>query len=100
MVTAFVAGLFLGLGYFALLWWSLRQLGHWRHPGLALLLSMVIRMGLLLCGLYWLTDGDWRRLLWALAGLVLARLIATRYMRPQSTTVHQIGQGTEGSSEF
>lgn len=90
-------GMVLGLAYFGLLWWSLTRLSRWRHPALALLLSLLVRMGLLLATLYFLWGDDWRQLLLALLGIILVRLALTRYLRPQdslpTTTAASINEG-------
>lgn len=75
-----VAGLGLGLLYFLGLWHTVRSLSTGRASPLWWLASLVLRLALLLGGLYWLGAHDWRRLLLALAGILLARLALTRLL--------------------
>lgn len=76
--ASFAAGAGLGLLYFFGLWETVRRLPQLRWAPLWLLLSLVLRLALLLGGLYWVGAGDWRRFVAALAGILLMRLLLTR----------------------
>ncbi|MFZ9183129.1 MAG: ATP synthase subunit I [Hylemonella sp.] len=73
-----VAGLGLGLLYFLGLWLTVRGLPGRAAAPLWWLVSLALRLALLLSGLYWVGAQDWRRLLLALAGILLARWVLTR----------------------
>jgi F1F0 ATPase subunit 2 len=78
LAAAFALGGILGLVYFWGLWATVRHLSLRPWAPLWLLLSLTVRLGILLAGIYWVGAGDWRRFLAALAGVLLARLLATR----------------------
>ena len=72
------AGAVLGLVHFLGLWATLLRLPALRWAPAWLLFSLLLRLGILLGGLYWIGAGDWRRYAAALGGIVLARLALTR----------------------
>lgn len=80
LTTALVAGAGLGLLYFLGLWETVRRLSLLRWAPLWLLASLVLRLAILLGGLYWIGAGDWRRFVAALGGVILVRLLLTRRM--------------------
>ena len=73
-----LAGAALGLVYFLALWSTVRSLPTLRWAPLSLLGSLLLRLAILMAGLYWVGGGDWRRFVAALAGLILVRLALTR----------------------
>lgn len=75
LLAAFVMGTALGLFYFYGLWFTVQRLHGARWAPLWLVASWAVRMALLMAGLYALGHGDWRRLVAALGGIVLARLL-------------------------
>jgi F1F0 ATPase subunit 2 len=77
-----MAGLVLGAIFFGGLWWTLRKSLESARPAPWLLGSLLVRMGLLLLGLYLVSDGHWERLLAALIGVIGARALLLRYTRP------------------
>lgn len=74
----FVAGAGLGFFYFGGLWLTVRQLAKTEQPILWMGLSFLGRLGLTLFGFYLVADGHWERLLAAIAGFFLARLLLVR----------------------
>ncbi|EIC20745.1 ATP synthase subunit I [Thiorhodovibrio frisius] len=82
MVLAGVAGLALGAIFFGGLWWTLRKSLESPRPALWLLGSLLVRMGVLLFGLYLISDGHWEPLLAALLGVIGARALVLRWTRP------------------
>ena len=67
------AGIVLGCLYYGGLWLTVNRILHWRQPALGILGSLLLRLTLVAIGLYLLADGDWRRYMAALPGLLLAR---------------------------
>ncbi|MCQ8130986.1 ATP synthase subunit I [Methylomonas rivi] len=76
-------GIMLGCVYFGGLWLTIRQMPHSRQPGLAMLVSLLIRLALVALGLYLLADGHWQRYAAALAGLLIARWWWIRRIAPR-----------------
>lgn len=81
LLAAFAAGIILGAAYLHSLWIVLRRLPHARAPGLWLLGSAAGRIGLLLAAWYWVSAGRWDGLLACLAGFLVIRVVATRFVR-------------------
>ncbi|GAB2919940.1 hypothetical protein GCM10027181_19000 [Rheinheimera gaetbuli] len=75
------AGAVLGAGYFAGLWWTVRQLGSSNYPGLMCCSSLLIRVGTVMLGFYLLLLISLYSAALALPGFVLARLFAIRVVQ-------------------
>jgi F1F0 ATPase subunit 2 len=82
---AFAAGVLGGAAYFAGLWLTVCRITRTRHPIILVFTSMLLRMVALLLGFYFIMHGRWERLLACLAGVLLARALAIRKLRP----IHQ-----------
>lgn len=76
VVAAAAAGLVLGAVYFWGLWWTSRRVGTTRAPGLLFMGSFVVRMAILLGGLWLVTRGR----LVETAVAVIAILISRRFV--------------------
>jgi F1F0 ATPase subunit 2 len=76
------AGFGLGMFFFAGLWWTIRRSFSAQRPALLLLGSMLLRMAIVLAGFYLVSDGDWRRLLLCLLGVIIGRFTLTRFAGP------------------
>ncbi|MEP7294928.1 MAG: ATP synthase subunit I [Burkholderiales bacterium] len=91
-VMAVLAGVALGLMFYAGLWWTVCRAATFRWPGLSMLASLLLRMSVTLGGFYLVAGGDWARLLLCLAGFVLARAAVTWLTRlPSSATAVKFG---------
>lgn len=86
LTSAFAFGAGLGLLYFFGLWSTVRRLPLLPWAPLWLLLSLFLRLALLLGGLYWIGAGDWRRYVAALLGIILVRLVLTRWLGVSQVT--------------
>jgi F1F0 ATPase subunit 2 len=76
-VVALLAGAALGVVFYAGLWWTVRRAATFRRPGLSVLTSLLVRMGVTLAGFHIVADGDWTRLLLCLTGFLLTRVVVT-----------------------
>ncbi|OQX05455.1 MAG: hypothetical protein BWK73_33560 [Thiothrix lacustris] len=74
-----LAGMALGLLFFGGLWWTVRKGSTAPNPALWFMGSFILRTAGALAGFYAIGADDWRRLLAALAGFVLARMLLTRF---------------------
>lgn len=81
LLLAGIAGGVLGAIFFGGLWWTVRKSMTSPHAALWIFTSLLARMGIALGGLYVVADGQWPRLLAALLGFVLARLLVIRVTR-------------------
>jgi F1F0 ATPase subunit 2 len=83
--VSFIAGVALGGFYFTALWKTVRRLPTCEHPVRLMLISFVMRAAVLAGGLYLIMNGHWERLAAAVAGLMVMRIILTRFWGPQKT---------------
>jgi len=81
LALALVAGLLLGVIFFGGLWWTVRRGLFAGSPALWFLGSLLLRMGIVLAGFYFVGRGDWQRLLTCLLGFIIARFIVLRLTR-------------------
>jgi F1F0 ATPase subunit 2 len=75
LVVAGAVGLVLGAVFFGGLWWTVRKGVSSPRPALWFLGSMLLRMGIVLAGFYFVGGGQWQRLLACLLGFVIARFL-------------------------
>jgi F1F0 ATPase subunit 2 len=78
LVLAGMAGSFLGAIFFGGLWWTVCKGVSSPRPALWFFGSLLVRMGVALLGLYFISGGHWERLLACLLGFIMARLVVTR----------------------
>jgi F1F0 ATPase subunit 2 len=76
------AGVVLGVFFFGGLWWTVRKGLSSKRPALWFFGSLLLRMGVVLAGFYFVSDGHWGRLLACLFGFLVARFILTRLAGP------------------
>jgi len=82
LASALAAGGLLGAMFYGGLWWTVRRGVSSKRAALWFLGSLLLRMGIVLAGLYLVAGGDWQRLLPCLLGFVMARVAVTRLTRP------------------
>lgn len=82
LLTAFVAGLGLGLFYFGGLWLTVQQLPRAKRPFFLSVSSFLVRLAVTLPGFYLAMGGHWERLLVCLLGFVGMRIVLTRVWGP------------------
>jgi len=101
LLLAALAGVALGLVYFGGLWWTVRRLSTWRQPQWALLLSFVVRAGLVLPVFVLLALRGALPLVFALLGFLAARFaLQARAVparpasaAPRAETARDVGTG-------
>ena len=81
-LLAGVAGIGLGAIYFGGLWWTVRRAVSSPQPMLWFLGSALLRTAIALAGFYFISGGQWQRLVACLVGFIAARLLVTRLTRP------------------
>ena len=82
LAVAWLAGGLLGAIFFGGLWWTVRNGVSSARPALWFLGSLLLRMGIVLAGFYFVSGGQWKRLVACLAGFIIARVVVTWLMRP------------------
>ena len=77
----FVAGILLGILFFGGLWLTVKKALRSRIAVLWFLGSLILRLSIAFIGFYYIASGDWKRLLLALLGFVIARFIVMQYTK-------------------
>lgn len=80
-VLAFAGGIILGLLFFGGLYLTIQKLESVKNPALIMMLSFVVRMGILLFAFYFIAKSGYKEVLFALAGVILTRIVMTFRMR-------------------
>jgi F1F0 ATPase subunit 2 len=73
-----LAGMLLGAIFFGGLYWTVLKGLSARQPAIWFIASMLLRTGITLVGFYFVSGGDWPRLVACVAGFIIARLLVTR----------------------
>lgn len=96
--TSFACGLILGGFYFFGLWWTIRNLTRLRAPALVIVVSFLVRSGIVMAGFYIVMADRWENLLMALAGFTLMRLWLVRRLQPAPLQARPEGlkEGSKG----
>ena len=88
-----VSGAVLGLLHFGSLWVMVSRLGRVRRPVVLVFGRFLVMMTVTLVGLYLVMGGRWERLIAALAGFMLVKVIVARRVRGGA-------RGTPGKVRF
>ena len=75
IVSVFFAGSALGMLFFGGLWLTVKKAVTSSIPALWFFASFILRIGITLAGFYYLTIGNWQRVLICLFGFVVARFV-------------------------
>ena len=81
MIGALVVGILLGIIFFGGLWFTVRKMVASKIPALWILFSFIFRMAITLLGFYFISMGDWKKLISCLIGFVVARSIVIHYTK-------------------
>jgi F1F0 ATPase subunit 2 len=92
LTLAWMAGILLGAIFFGGLWWTIRKGVSAKQPALWFLGSMLLRMGIVLAGLYFVSGRDWERLLMCLLGFLMARMLVMWLTRLRAGSRTQLNQ--------
>ena len=98
LALALMAGLLLGTIFFGGLWWTVRKGLSSKSPAVWFLGSLLLRMGIVLAGFYFIGRGDWQRLVVCLLGFIIARFMVTALTAPSvkqhNPTTKEIGHAS------
>lgn len=78
------AGTGLGLAYFGGLWWTTRQVGRVAWPGAFFFASFVLRLSLLLAGIWLVTGGRLPATAFCVGGVLIGRRIMVERVRGEA----------------
>lgn len=73
----FIVGTILGAIYFGGLYFTTQKIGEVEKPTLLIVLSFILRMGLLILTFFYLSKGGYKDMLIALVALIIVRFIMT-----------------------
>jgi F1F0 ATPase subunit 2 len=86
LLSVFVAGLLLGAFFFGGLWWTTKKALVSGAPMLWFFSSLIVRFGITLVVLYYISRNHWERMLICLLGFIIARIIIVRITKNQAQT--------------
>ena len=86
--VALVAGGLIGAVFFGGLWLTVQKGLTSEHPALWLFGSTLLRTSFALAGFYFISQGDWRKLLIGLLGFFIARVVITQLTKPPRKGIH------------
>ena len=86
LALAWLAGGALGAIFFGGLWMTVRQGVSSPRPALWFFGSLLLRMSIVLAGFYFVSGGQWKRLVACLVGFIIARVVVPWLMRPAGKT--------------
>jgi len=92
LALAWLAGGALGAIFFGGLWWTVRKGVSSPQPALWFFGSLLLRMSIVLAGFYFVSGGQWKRLVACLVGFIIARVVVTWLMRPSGKTPNRLTQ--------
>jgi len=78
LAVAFFAGVLLGALFFGGLWWTVQKGVRSERPALWFLGSLLLRIGMILAGFCFVSQGHWSRLVVCLLGFLIARVIVVK----------------------
>ena len=81
LAFALVAGLCLGMMFFAGLWWTVQRTATSKQPGILFAGSFLLRTALALGGFYFVGEGSWPRLVLCLVGFIVGRILVKRFLQ-------------------
>jgi F1F0 ATPase subunit 2 len=81
VIDALAAGMVLGALFFGGLWWTVLRGLTAANPALWFGLSALVRVAIVVSGLYYIARSGWPSLLACLCGLLIARVAVTRLTR-------------------
>jgi F1F0 ATPase subunit 2 len=84
--AAVLTGMVLGVFFFGGLWWTVRRALSSRLAALWFSGSFLARTAVALAGIYFVAQGDWRRIAGCVAGFLAARLLVIHLTRLKAGT--------------
>lgn len=81
MVLAFVTGLALGTIFFGGLWLTVKKAVTAKIPALWIFSSFFVRISITMVGFYFVSSGNWKRLVICVAGFIIARFLVIHFTK-------------------
>ena len=89
LLITMIASLILGIIFFGGLWWTIHKGLESKYPAAWFILSFIIRTSIVLVGFYFILDSQWERIVAAVLGFLIARLLIMQITKlPSSEAQH------------
>ena len=75
LLPSIFGGIFLGVLFFGGLWFTVRKGLNSKKPALIFMGSLIIRMGIVVMGFYYVGANSWQKMLACLGGFLIARIV-------------------------
>jgi F1F0 ATPase subunit 2 len=82
MILSFIVGMLLGTFFFGGLWFTVKKTVTSKIPALWVLSSFLFRVSITLAGFYFISLGDWKKLITCLVGFIIARFVVIHFTKP------------------
>jgi F1F0 ATPase subunit 2 len=93
------AGIFLGIGFFYSLWWTIQSGLTSKRPAILFLGSLLLRTSITLFIFYFISNGHWQRLLICLLGFLIGRFIVSRFVTLSPLSLTSLTKEAEHAPE-
>lgn len=91
IIAIVLSGILIGIVFYGGLWLTVKKAATMKAAGILFSLSFLLRTGIALMAFYYISDGNWKKLLECLAGFVIAKFIVTQYTNvKQNTSVKEV----------
>ncbi|MEO6983284.1 MAG: ATP synthase subunit I, partial [Edaphobacter sp.] len=95
LAFALLAGICIGMMFFAGLWWTVQRAITSRQPGILFAGSFVLRTALALGGFYLVGNGSWPRMASCLVGFIVGRILVKRVIQQDHLGIEAQPQNRE-----
>jgi F1F0 ATPase subunit 2 len=95
VILALVAGMLVGMFFYGGLWWTVQRGISSKQPAILFTGSLFVRTVVVLAGFYFVSQGDWHRMVACLLGFFVARVFVTWFARARPKKTSRIVQESE-----
>jgi F1F0 ATPase subunit 2 len=86
----FFIGIILGIIFFGGLYWTVLKLNYVKYPSLLIMGSFLLRMAVLLLGLYFISKNGYKGVLFALLGIIVLKFVMIFTMKKPKTKNNEV----------
>jgi F1F0 ATPase subunit 2 len=92
MILAFISGFVLGVIFFGGLWFTVKKAVASKNTALWIAGSSIIRIAIVLTGIYYISEGSWQKMVLCMVGFIVARFMViwlTRFFEQKQIHVNK-----------
>jgi F1F0 ATPase subunit 2 len=92
MILAFISGFVLGVIFFGGLWFTVKKAVASKNTALWIAGSSIIRIAIVLTGIYYIAEGSWQKMVLCMVGFIVARFMViwlTRFFEQKQIHVNK-----------